>query len=376
MYLRFITAGESHGKALVAVVEGIPAGLRFNIDFINRELSRRMKGYGRSRRMSIEEDKVEVISGLRKGRTIGSPIALLIENKDFRIEKLTPVYDIRPGHADFTGCVKFGTRDIRDIMERASARETASRVAVGAVAKLLLKEFGIEFLGHVIAIGRITSGTKSMSFSKMKHLSETSPVRCVDRSVSTLMCQEIKNAEIKGDTLGGVFEVIIKGVPCGLGSYTQWDRRLDANLAKAIVSIPGVKGVEIGGGFNLGFRFGSAVHDKVFYDNRKKRFYRKTNNAGGIEGGISNGEEIVLRAVMKPIATLKSSIDSVNIKSKRKVKSYVERADICVVPACCVIAEAVCAIELASCMLEKFGGDSMPEMIRNYRNYITQTKKI
>lgn len=375
MLVRYLTAGESHGKALVSIIEGIPKGLKLDTRLVNQELARRMKGFGRGKRMRIEKDKVEVLSGTRKGKTLGSPIALLIKNRDFRIETLPSISCPRPGHADLAGALKFGERDIRNILERASARETASRVAVGALFKILLGEFGIDFLSHVVMIGGVKS-EKSFSFARMKGISEKSPVRCVDRDASRLMMLEIKNAKRDGDTVGGIFEVVIKGVPPGLGSYTQWDRRLDANFAKALMAIPGIKGVGIGAGFNVAFERGSRVHDEILFSKKSRRFSRKGNAAGGIEGGITNGEDIVLHAAMKPIATLAKPLDSVNIKTKRKAKAQVERADVCVVPSSGVIAENVCAIEIGRAMAEKFGGDSLSEMKRNYESYMKELRRI
>jgi len=375
MQIRYLTAGESHGKALLSIIEGIPKGLKLDLKTINRELTRRMKGFGRGKRMSIEKDRVIVLSGTRKGKTLGSPIALMIENKDYKIETLHSISCPRPGHADLAGALKYNEKDIRNILERASARETATRVATGAVAKLLLCEFGIDFLSHVTSIGRIKSETR-LSFSKMKELSEKSPVRCLDIIASSLMCDEIKRAGALGDTLGGVFEVVLRRVPPGLGSFTQWDRRLDANLAKVVMSIPGIKAVEIGTGFCAAEGKGSFIHDEIAYNKKLKKFTRKSNNAGGIEGGISNGEDIILRAAMKPISTLKRPLATVDIKTKKDKTAQVERADVCVVPACGVIAENVCAIEIANAMLDKFGGDSLEEMRRNYQGYIKQVRNI
>jgi len=375
MHIRYLTAGESHGKALVSIVEGIPKGLTLDVRFINSELARRMKGFGRGGRMRIEKDRVAILSGVRKGKTLGSPVALLIENKDFKIDVLHSVSCPRPGHADLAGALKFGSRDMRDVLERASARETASRVAVGALFKLLLGEFGIDFLSHVIAIGSIKS-SRRLSFAKMKLLAEASPTRCIDKDASREMCLEIESAKSDGDTLGGTVEMIAHGLPPGLGSYTQWDRRLDGALAGALMSIPGIKGVEIGSGFGASSKRGSLVHDEIFFDKKRKTFFRKTNNAGGIEGGITNGENVVLRAAMKPIATLLRPLGSVNIKSKKRAAAQVERADVCALPACGVITESVAAIEIARAFTEKFGGDSLLEMKRNYEGYIKQIKKI
>jgi len=375
MYIRYLTAGESHGRALVTIIEGIPKGLKLDIGFVNCELRRRMAGFGRGKRMLIEKDTAEILSGVRKGKTLGSPIAILIKNRDFKIEKLHSISAPRPGHADLAGALKFGATDMRDILERASARETASRVAAGAIFKIFLKDFGIESLSHVVMIGGIKSEERP-TFSAIKRYSEKSPVRCADKDASRLMCLEIKKAKSDGDTLGGIFEVLIKGTPPGLGSYTQWDRRLDANLAGALMSIPGIKGVEIGAGFSTARERGSGVHDEISFDKKSKRFTRKTNNAGGIEGGISNGEDVILRCAMKPIATLAKPLNSVNIKTKKPVRAQVERADVCVVPSSGVIAESVSAIEIARAFSEKFGGDSLAEMKRNYKAYMNQLRKM
>ena len=375
MSIRYITAGESHGKALVSIIEGIPRGLKLDIKFINNELSKRMKGFGRGKRMRIEKDRIEILSGIRGGKTLGSPIALLINNRDFKIETLHSISCPRPGHADLAGALKFEDSDMRNVLERASARETAARVAAGAVTKLLLKEFDIDFLSHVTMIGNVEAD-KEFSFNKMKELVEKSPVRCIDSEAAEIMCSEIKAAEKNGDSLGGIFEVIVRNVPPGLGSYTQWDKRIDGTLSRAIMSIPGVKGVEVGCGFGVAVKPGSMVHDEISYDKSSKTFVRKTNNAGGIEGGITNGENIILRAAMKPIATLMKPLNSLNIKTKKASKAQVERADVCVVPSCGVIAESVSAIEIASAMKEKFGGDSLREMKRNYDSYIKAIKRI
>jgi chorismate synthase len=333
-----------------------------------------MKGFGRGRRMSIERDAVEILSGLRHSHTIGSPIAIRINNIDASIERLSAVLEPRPGHADLAGSLKYDHKDARNVLERASARDTASRVALGAVAKELLKEFNIELISHVVMIGGIEASLAGLSFSRIAKASQTSPVRCADPDASVLMCREIEEAAGSGDTLGGIFEVIAKGVPVGMGSYSQSDRRLDAVLAKAVMSIPAVKGVSFGMGFEAAFKKGSAVHDEIFYD-RKGGFYRKTNNAGGIEGGVSNGEDIVMRAVMKPIATLKKALQSVNMRTKKASSAAVERSDTCAVPACGVVAECACALEIANAFLEKFGGDSLREIRRNYEGYMRQVRQ-
>jgi chorismate synthase len=373
--LRYLTAGESHGRCLIAILDGIPAGLVIDKKSIDAELSRRMSGFGRGRRMSIESDRVEILSGLRKSRTIGSPITLLIKNADHSIDRLPVVLQPRPGHADLGGVLKYGLGDVRDVLERASARETAARVATGAAAKILLSRFGIEISSHVTVIGGVEAGVEGMTFKKISILAEGSPVRCADREASALMCEEITRAQAEGDTLGGVFEVIARGVPPGLGSYAQWDRRMCAKLAGAIMSIQAVKGVSFGMGFDAAMRSGSAVHDEIFYDH-KKGFFRKTNNAGGIEGGMTTGEDIVIKAAMKPISTLRSALATVNIKTKRPARAAVERSDVCAVPAAGIVGEAVSAIEIANAMIEKFGGDSVAEMRRNYDGYLRQVRGV
>ncbi|MBP7056220.1 MAG: chorismate synthase [Candidatus Omnitrophica bacterium] len=372
--LRYLTSGESHGKCLVSVIEGVPAGLELNGSAVNVELCRRMMGFGRGKRMQIESDRVEILSGVRKGLTIGSPVALLINNRDHSIDRLPVVLEPRPGHADLGGVLKYGLKDIRDVLERASARETAARVAVGAVAKSLLEQFGIRVASHVIVIGKVRSEAKGLGFNQIIMISEKSSVRCADPDASRLMCKEISEAAEQGDTLGGVFEIVINGCPPGLGSYVQWDRRIDACLAKAVMSIQAVKGVGFGVGFESAIRKGSAVHDEIFYD-KKRGFYRKTNNSGGIEGGMTNGEDVIIQAAMKPISTLRKPLASVNIRTKKPVSATVERSDVCAVPAAGVVGEAVCAIEIANAMIEKFGGDSVADMRRNYEGYLEQVRK-
>jgi chorismate synthase len=345
---------------------------------INKELLRRQGGYGRSLRMRLEQDKIEILSGLRGGKTIGSPIALRIENKDFKIDRLSQVRSPRPGHADLAGAIKYNQSDIRDVLERASARETAARVAIGAICKLLLGEFKIELLSHVIEIkgikAHIREGVAPTTFKRLRSASLKSSLFCADKVAERLMIKEIDRARRTGDTVGGIFEIIVINLPIGLGSHTQWDRRLDGRLAQALFSIPGIKGVELGLGFKVANRLGSQVHDEIYYK-KGKGFLRRSNNAGGIEGGMTNGEPITLRCVMKPISTLRSPLKSVDILSKKSVRATVERSDICVVPAAGVIGEAVVAIELARAMLEKFGGDSLGEMKRNYQGYLKQVRE-
>lgn len=365
--LRYLTAGESHGKALVAILEGIPAGLKISTEFINEELKKRQAGYGRGDRMKIELDVVEIISGLRGNETIGSPIALLIKNRDAKINELPKIHSPRPGHADLAGAMKYGRRDIRDILERSSARETAARVAVGALCKQLIAEFDIDIFSHVILLGGIEAHTSSLNFAEIKKIASTSLLRCADEAAEKLMREEIDKASSEGDTLGGIFEVIITGHPPGLGSHVQWDRKIDARLAMAVMSIQAVKGVEIGAGFSFAKKRGSQVHDAIIY--KDGRFKRLTNNTGGIEGGITNGEPIILRGVMKPIPTLRMPLESVDIATKEPTKATVERSDVCAVPSCAVIAEGVSAYEMADTLLEKFGSDSMAEIKKNFQNY-------
>lgn len=371
--LRYLTSGESHGKCMLTILDGMPAGLVIDKKMIDDELSRRMSGYGRGRRMRIESDKVRILSGLRKGKTIGSPIAMMVENVDHSIDKLPIILEPRPGHADLTGALKHDFKDIRNVLERASARDTVSRVSVGAAAKILLAEFDIRILSHVIVIGSVESDVNGLSINQIATMSQKSAVRCADPEATKLMCEAIGKAMEVGDTLGGVFEVIVNGVPPGLGSYTQWDKRIDANLAKAIMSIHAIKGVSFGIGFEAANRRGSMFHDEIFRDKRRG-FYRKTNNAGGIEGGMTNGEAIVIRAVMKPISTLRKPLSSVNIRTRKPIKAAVERSDVCAVAAAGVIGESVCAIEIANAVIEKIGGDSLEEMRRNYEGYIRQIR--
>jgi len=341
--LRYLTAGESHGRAIIAILEGMPAGLRIDLAKVNSELKRRQSGFGRGKRMQIENDRVQIISGLKNNSTLGSPITLMIINKDFSIEKLHKVLCPRPGHADLAGLLKYGFTDVREVLERASARSTVATVGIGAVCKELLDGFNIEISSRVLSI----AGENTASYMKEK----------------------ISQAIRLKDTVGGIFEVRARGLPVGLGSYVQPERRLDGRLAQAIMSIPGVKAVEIGLGFGYAVSYGSEVHDAIYPD-KNKGYIRKTNNAGGIEGGISNGEELILRAAMKPICTLMNPLNSVNIKTKKSSKANTERSDTCVVNAAGVVAEAACAYVLADAMLEKFGSDSLSDIKANYKNYL------
>ncbi len=372
--LRYLTSGESHGKCMLTILDGLPAGLLVKKSLIDAELSRRMSGYGRGKRMSIESDKVNILSGLRNNRTIGSPVALSIENVDQLIDRLPAVMSPRPGHADLAGALKYNTKDARDILERASARETVARVASGALAKILLSEFGINVMSHVVRIGRIEAKVRGLGARQIETIAAKSPVRCADPAASRLMQREIDEASASGDSLGGVFEIIISGAPAGLGSHTQWDRKLDARLAMALVSIQAIKGVSFGMGFEAASARGSAVHDGIFFGG-SKGFFRKTNNAGGLEGGMTNGEDVVIQAAMKPIATLKNPLVSVNMKTKKITSASVERSDTCAVPAAGVVGECVAAIEIAGAFIEKFGGDSITEMKRNFNGYLAQVRK-
>ena len=376
--IRYMTSGESHGKGLLAIVDGVPAGLKLDEKDINKDLARRMFGYGRGGRMSIEKDKVELVSGTRKGRTIGSPVGMLIKNKDYKIEKLPAVKCPRPGHADLAGILKYGFDDARNVLERASARETAARVAAGVVAKLILKEFGIKVVSHIRMIGGIEAFTADMTIDDIEKKSDPSKskVRCADREAEKLMCELIDEAKADGDTLGGTFEVLCEGVPAGLGSYVQWDKRIDGAISRAIVSIPAVKAVEIGNGIDCAYLRGSDTHDPIYYNKSSKVYVRGSNNAGGVEGGITNGAPIVIRGYMKPIATLSDPMQTVNIKTKANSKAATERSDVSAVAACGVVGEAVVAIELASFFLEKFGSDSMEEIWRNYEAYLKALRKL
>lgn len=385
MFLRFTTAGESHGKALVITIEGLPAGLSIDMPFINNELWRRQQGYGRGHRMKIESDQLEIISGVRHGHTIGSPIAAMITNKDYshwqdvmavepveitddkRARRLTRP---RPGHADLAGGQKYGASDLRNILERASARETAARVAVGAFAKLLLQQFGIKIASHVIMLGGVPAEPIVASWDEILLVQQDTQLRCVDPVITSQMIALIDQARLDGDTLGGIFEVVAKDVPVGLGSHTQWDLRLDGLLAQAVMAIQAVKAVEIGVGTQGARLPGSQFHDEIGYNRDLKIFTRSTNRAGGLEGGISNGEELRIRGYLKPISTLRKPLLSVDIETKDSAPAAFERSDITAVPAGGVIGEAAVAVVLAGAMRAKFGGDSLPEMQENFAHYL------
>jgi len=387
--LRYLTAGESHGPSLTAILEGIPARLALSTKDIDTELSRRQMGYGRGGRMKIEQDRVVITAGVRHGLTLGGPIALAITNRDFANWQETmapeaearardtrpPVTRPRPGHADLPGAIKYGHRDARNVLERASARETTARVAVGAVCKRLLREFGISVLSHVVEIGGVRAKIGDLSPEQIRALAEASPVRCADREASEVMVARIDEARRRKTTLGGIFEVIVEGAPVGLGSYTQWDQKLDGRLARALMSVQAIKGVEVGLGFEVARRFGFEAHDEIFYDPGRQtphglKFFRKTNYAGGLEGGMSNGEVILLRAAMKPLSTQYAPLRSVDLETKEPFEATVERSDVCAVPAAGVIGEAVVAFEVAATLREKFGGDSLEEMRRNFDAYL------
>ncbi|PEL62398.1 chorismate synthase [Bacillus wiedmannii] len=377
--MRYITAGESHGPQLTTIIEGVPAGLPLVADDINEELARRQKGHGRGRRMQIETDQVQIVSGVRHGETLGSPIALVVENRDFAhwtkimgAEPLTEqeekemkrkVTKPRPGHADLNGAIKYGHRDMRNVLERSSARETTVRVAAGAVAKKVLAELGITVAGHVIEIGGVQAQEiMYSSIEELKSITEASPVRCLDEEAGYQMMKAIDDAKANGDSIGGIVEVIVEGMPIGVGSYVHYDRKLDAKLAAAIMSINAFKGVEIGIGFEAAHRPGSEVHDEILW-NEEHGYTRRTNNAGGLEGGMTTGMPIVVRGVMKPIPTLYKPLQSIDIDTKEPFTASIERSDSCAVPAASVVAEAVVAWELATVLIEQFGLDRM-DLIR------------
>lgn len=371
--LRMLSAGESHGKALVGILEGMPAGVKIDKDFIDKELQRRQEGYGRGDRMNIEKDRARILSGLMKDVTIGSPLSVFIENKDFSIDTLPVIKNPRPGHADLSGMLKYGFDNARPVLERASARESAVRVAMGAVCKQFLSGFGIRILSHVAMIGGVESHTANLSFDEIVKNIADSKLNCADRASEKLMIEEINNAKEKNDTLGGIFEVIVEGVPAGLGSYVQYDRRLDAGLASAIMSIPAIKAVEIGNGCEAAKKLGSKVHDEIFYS-KDKGIYRKTNNAGGVEGGMSNGETIIVRGCMKPISTLMKGLNTIDMDTKEAAKAATERSDTCAVPAAGIIGEAMTALVISNAILEKFGGDNISDIKKSYESYVKGLK--
>ena len=391
--LRFLTAGESHGKGLVAIVDGVPAGLAIDLDAITTELRRRQTGYGRGRRMVIESDRAEPLSGVRHGVTSGGPIALLIPNKDWENWQRTmyvepqmpagasgvdrpPVTRPRPGHADLAGFVKYGHDDMRNVLERASARETAARVAVGAIARQLLAAVGADLVSHVVAIGQAAIADPStISFEQARRIPADAPLHCADPAVEQQMIAEIDRARDAGDTMGGSFEVIAHAVPAGLGSYVQWDRKLDGRLAQAMMSIPAIKAVGIGMGPAVAYVPGSRVHDEIVPGGAAAPIgvRRPTNNAGGLEGGVTNGEDVRVTGYMKPISTLMSPLRSVDLATMTASPAAVERSDVCAVPAAAVVGEAMVAFVLADALIEKFGGDSIEELVGNWNTYRDRT---
>ena len=395
--LRYFTAGESHGPCLTTIIDGVPAGFPIDVQKINHDLWRRQQGYGRGGRMLIEKDEVQIRSGIRWGETLGSPVAFGIENRDWKnwTKKMSPdpedrdealaVTKPRPGHADLTGILKYHQSDIRNILERASARDTVARTAAGSFCKQLLAPFGIRVMAYIRSLGGIEARTGALSYEEVFARAEESPVRAADKEAEEKMIALIDDCKKKGDTLGGIFDVVAVGLPPGLGSHTQWDRKLDGRLARALMSIQAIKGVEIGLGFEMARRRGSEVHDEIFFDPNKMvsegtprivptGFYRGSNNSGGTEGGMSNGAPLVVRAAMKPISTLMSPLQSVDLRSKQPADASVERSDVCSAPAAAVVGEAVVAFELAVAFLEKFGGDSLHEIERNYEGYLEQIK--
>src|SRR6202165_5821414 len=387
--LRFETAGESHGECLLATLTGLPAGIPISLEAVNRELWRRQQGYGRGGRMKIEADRAELVAGVRHSKTIGSPIGIIVRNQDWKNwtgalpvediaggeDKRKPVTRPRPGHADLAGAIKYNFHDARYVLERASARETAARVAVGAMAKALLGEFGIHVLSHVIAVGPVRLG-RAVAWEELVTLSRKEEVLlgCVDPETESRMKEVVDEAYRTGDTVGGIFEVVAHGAPAGLGSHVTWDSRLDGRLAQAIVSMQAVKGVEIGLAEEGAASFGSKVQDTIHYDREARRFTRGANRAGGLEGGMTNGQDVLVRGLLKPISTLRRPLESVDLATREPALAAYERSDVCVVPAAGVIGEAMVAIVLAQAFLEKFGGDSLPETRRNYHGYLEQVK--
>ena len=390
----FLTAGESHGEALTGIINDYPSGIEIDTDFINLELARRQMGFGRGQRMSIEKDEIRVLSGIRKGVSTGSPISFLINNLDWKNQKdkLDSEEDVlnpRPGHADLPGILKYRLNSIREVLERSSARETAVRVAVGAFAKLFLTEFDVFILSYVEQIGKIRIDEDKFrsfvkkSFNPLKHKTdfefleriENSLMRCPDEEAADRMMKLIKKTSEEGDSLGGAFRVVASGVIAGLGSFTQWDRRIDAKIAASVMSVPSVKAVSFGSTLSTAFDTGTSFHDEIFYS-RKEGFYRNTNNAGGIEGGMTNGEPVDIKAIAKPIPTTKKGLKTVNIKTKESAVSFKERADYCAVPSAAIVAESMLAIELANAMQYKFGMDNIREIKQNYGNYLNYLKNI
>ncbi|WP_248925433.1 chorismate synthase [Paenibacillus hamazuiensis] len=385
--MRYLTAGETHGPQLTGIIEGFPSNVTIDFEEVNFQLARRQKGYGRGRRMQIEKDTAQIVGGVRHGKTTGAPIALVVENNDWKhwtsVMNIEPIEGNdetkrrvnrpRPGHADLNGGLKYNQKDLRNILERSSARETTMRVAIGGVARQLLKEFGIKVAGQVIRIGEVEVQRTELPIDELIALTEESPVRVTDKEAEAKMIAAIDAAKEEGDTLGGIVECIVEGVPVGLGSHVQWDRKLDGRIAQAVLSIQAFKGVEFGIGFEAAKLRGSKVHDEIMYD-EERGFYRASNRAGGFEGGMTTGEPIVVRGVMKPISTLYKALQSVDIDTKEAFTAQVERSDTCAVPAAGVILENIVAWEVARAFLEKFGGDSVEEIRRNYESYLQQVR--
>jgi chorismate synthase len=386
--VRYLTAGETHGPQLTIIIEGMPSNLPLTAEAINEQLQRRQKGYGRGRRMQIEKDTVQIVGGVRHGKTTGAPIALVVENNDWKNwtkvmgsepneegdEAKRRVNRPRPGHADLNGGLKYNQKDLRNILERSSARETTSRVAVGAVARQLLAAFGVKVAGQVLRIGEVVAARADLPLEELMRITEESPMRVVDREAEQQMIAAVDAAKAAGDTLGGIVECIIAGVPVGLGSHAQWDRKLDGRIAQAVVATQAFKGCEFGIGFEAAERPGSKVHDEIVYT-AEQGFRRATNRAGGFEGGMTTGEPIIVRGVMKPISTLYKPLQSVDIDTKEVFTAQVERSDTCAVPAASVVMENVVAAEVAKAFLEKFGGDSIEEIRANYDNYLEQLRR-
>ncbi len=373
--LKYITTGESHGQYLATIIEGMPSGLGVNLDYINGMLSRRQQGYGRGGRQKIEQDKVQILGGVVKGLSTGAPIGFLLVNNDFKIDKMPDLFRPRPGHADLVGALKY-QQGIRPVLERASARETAMRVAVGSLCQLFLNEFGIEVENHVIQIGPVSVDVNDqLTAADIRKMKEGSDVCCISREAEKKMTDAIDEARRNKDTLGGCFEVRVSGVPIGLGSHVHHERKLDARIAQAAMSMQSVKAVEIGAGRGVAGLFGSQAHDEIFFDKAKREYFHKTNRAGGIEGGTSNGADIVVRVTMKPISTLGQPLASVNMQTKDAEKADFERSDFCAVPAGSLIGASIISVVIAEAFLEKFGGDSIAEIRRNYESYLEQIRK-
>lgn len=386
--LRYLTAGETHGPQLTAIIEGLPSHMTISFEELNYQLQRRQKGYGRGRRMQIEQDTAQIVGGVRHGRTTGAPVALVVENKDWthwqKVMNIEPVeggdeerrrvHRPRPGHADLNGGLKYNHRDLRNVLERSSARETAARVACGALAMQLLAAFDIKVAGQVLRIGEVEAKRSDMPIDELMKVTEASPVRVTDKEAEARMIAHIDQVKEEGDSIGGIVEVIVEGAPVGLGSHVQWDRKLDGRIAAAVMSINAFKGCEIGLGFQAASMRGSEVHDEIMYD-EERGFYRASQNLGGFEGGMTNGGPIIVRGVMKPIPTLYKPLRSVDIDTKEPFTAQVERSDSCAVPAASVVMEHVVAWEVARAFMEKFGGDSMDEIRANYNNYLEQVSR-